>query len=86
MLIVNIFYKTYSMTIHQIKELTKDSSPYFFKGDTMRFFGQTMKSFSVKKQPDGRYKISAPMKDQNRKVMGQTVRYFDPIKKTLELK
>jgi hypothetical protein len=44
-----------------------------------------MKSFSVKKQPDGRYKISAPMKDQNRKVMGQTVRYFDPIKKTLEL-
>ena len=34
-------------TISEIRELTKETSPYFFSCDTLRFFGQTMSSFSV---------------------------------------
>ena len=34
-------------TIQEIRELTKETAPYFFTRDTLRFFGQTMKSFSV---------------------------------------
>jgi len=44
-----------------------------------------MRSFKVKKQPDGRFRISAPMidKSQGRK-MGETVRYFNPVTKNLD--
>lgn len=66
------------MTIYQIKRLTAQTSPYFFSRKTLSFFGQTMRSFSVRKQKDGRYKISAPM------PYGETVRYFNPINNELE--
>ena len=72
------------MTIYEIKRLTAETSPYFFATKTMRFFGQTMKSFKVQKQPDGRFKISAPMKDNGR-IMGTTTRFFNPNTNTLEL-
>jgi hypothetical protein len=73
------------MTIYQIQELTRKTAPYFFSNDSMKFFGQTMRSFSVKKQSDGRYLISAPMKDKSRGViMGYTQRYFNPINNELE--
>lgn len=72
------------MTIYEIKELTQKTSPYFFSKDTLRFFGQTMKSFKVKKQKDGRYLISAIMKDRNKKIVGETIRYFNSINNELE--
>lgn len=72
------------MTIYEIKQLTKETSPYFFSHDTLKFFHQTMRNFSVKKQADGRYKISAPMKDYNGKNVGTTVRYFNPVNNELE--
>lgn len=64
------------MTIYEIKERVNQTAPYFFTSHTMKCFGQTMKSFKVQKQNDGRYYISAPMKDrfyrqsngQNRKI------------------
>lgn len=71
------------MTIYEIKEATKETAPYFFSPDTMRFFGQTMKCFSVEKCEDGRYKISAPAKNGNLK--GTTVRYFNPVNNNLEM-
>ena len=38
-----------------------------------------MRSFSVKKQSDGRYLITAPMIDRfTGRNMGQTKRYFNP--------
>jgi hypothetical protein len=64
------------MTIYEIKELTKNTAPYFFSRDSMRFFGQTMKCFRVYKQPDGRYLVTAPYGAG--KPKGQTVRYFNP--------
>lgn len=68
------------MTIHEIKQRTQETAPYFFDPETMRFFGQTMRSFKVYKQPDGRYKITAPMinRRDNNRIMGETVRYFNP--------
>jgi hypothetical protein len=72
------------MTISEIKRRTQETSPYFFSKDTMRFFGQTMRSFSVRKQDDGRYKISAPMRNSSGETMGETVRYFNPVNNQLE--
>jgi len=72
------------LTIHDIKELTKETAPHFFTKETLRFFGQTMGSFSVKMQHDGRTRISAPMKDRQGNHMGYTVRFFNPTNNTLE--
>jgi len=73
------------MTIYDIKRETAETAPYFFTTKSMRFFGQTMKSFRVQKQADGRTKISAPMIDRTTgRNMGQTVRYFNPVTKELD--
>jgi hypothetical protein len=73
------------MTIYEIKNRTLESSPYFFTAKTLKFFGQTMRSFSVRKQTDGRYKIAAPMIDRNTgRNMGETVRFFNPETNTLD--
>ncbi len=67
------------MTIYEIKRLTAENSPYFFNSKTLKFFGQNMRSFSVKKQPDGRYLITAPIVDRfTNRSMGETKRYFNP--------
>ena len=73
------------MTIYDIKRLSESTSPYFFTRRTLRFFGQTMKMFSVRKQTDGRYYISCPMLDRfTGKRVGTTERYFNPITNELE--
>mgnify|MGYP003153140969 CR=1 FL=1 len=69
------------MTIYQIKEKTKETAPYFFSADTMRFFDQKLSDFKVEKQSDNRYKISAKSFGGNK-----TIRYFNPKNNELELK
>lgn len=73
------------MTIYEIKTRTAETSPYFFSRQTLKFFGQTMASFSVRKMGDfsGRYIITAPMK-MNGRVIGQTCRVFNPENNKLE--
>lgn len=45
----------------------------------MKFFGQTLKDFSVIKQHDGRYRISAPIRLRNdAKIVAHSIRYFNP--------
>ena len=73
------------MTIYEIKERTKKTSPYFFNKDTMKFFGQTMKDFKVYKQKDGRFKIVAPSGSDWSNDL-QTIRYFNPTNNELEIK
>jgi hypothetical protein len=73
------------MTIYEIKERTKKTSPYFFSKDTMKFFGQTMKDFKVYKQKDGRFKIVAPSGSDWSNDL-QTIRYFNPTNNELEIK
>lgn len=73
------------MTIQEIKERTAETAPFYFTPKTLKFFGQTLKSFKVTKQPDGRFKIAAPIKDKETgKVVGESVRYFNPGNNTLE--
>jgi hypothetical protein len=73
------------MNIYDIKNLTSETAPYFFTKETMKFFGQTMRSFKIKKQLDGRYKIEAPMKNRDGEKIGSTTRYFNPINNELEI-
>ena len=82
---MNTKTETTRLTIYDIKRLTAETSPYFFVPKTLKFFGQTMRSFSVKKQPDGRYLITAPMKDRTTgREMGTTKRYFNPTTNELQ--
>tara|TARA_R100000426_G_C4737918_1_gene78413 strand:- start:39 stop:260 length:222 start_codon:yes stop_codon:yes gene_type:complete len=71
------------MTIYEIKERTKETSPYFFSRNTMKFFGQRMKDFKVYKQKDGRFKIIAPS-GPNWSDNLKTIRYFNPTNNKLE--
>lgn len=72
------------MTIYEIKKLTKETSPHFFTKESLKFFGQTMKSYKVYKQQDGRFMITAKMIDTDGRYMGETVRYFNPENNKLE--
>jgi hypothetical protein len=73
------------MTISEIKRKTELTAPYYFSRKTMRFFGQTMRDFKVYKQEDGRYLITAPMRNQQGVVIGKSERYFNPINNKLEI-
>jgi len=73
------------LTIYDIKRLTIKTAPYYFTSNTMKGFGQTLKSFSVSKLKDGKYMISAPIKDRGRIVQGvKSERIFDPKTNKLE--
>jgi hypothetical protein len=43
-----------------------------------------MRSFGIKKQPDGRYYIFASMYDYSGNFVGKTERYFNPVTNELE--
>lgn len=66
------------MTIYEVKQRTKLTSPYFFSRQTLKFFRQTLKDFKVRKMADGKYMVTADWKDSRGKIGGETVRYFDP--------
>lgn len=72
-------------TISDIKRMTEETSPHFFDRKTMKFFGQRMSDFKVRKMEDGRIEISAPMRDSSGKIVGQTKRFFNPETNKLEL-
>ena len=70
------------MTIYDIKYRTVNA-PYFFSRETMKFFHQTLKDYSVVKSGN-RYRLSAPMYDYDGRNVGTTVRYFNPATNELE--
>lgn len=71
------------MTIHEIKRRTIKTSPYFFSRENLRFFGQVLRDFKVRKQADGRYLVTAPAKGKHLKGE-DTIIYFNPINDRLE--
>ena len=73
------------MTIYDIKYRTQETAPHYFTRKTMRFFGQTLKMFSVRKWSETEYRISAPMFANGRHV-GESVRYFDTVTNNLNPK
>tara|TARA_Y100001973_G_C5182886_1_gene325977 strand:+ start:82 stop:339 length:258 start_codon:yes stop_codon:yes gene_type:complete len=74
---LNLKLNNKTMTIYDIKRMSEDKAPYFFDRKSMKFFGQTLKDFSVKKLNEERYYISAPMRDSNGHQVGITKRVFD---------
>lgn len=71
------------MNIYQIAELTKETAPYFFSTDTMKFFRQTMSKWKIEKVGD-RWKISQNSRDADGRLMGVTIRFFNPKNNELE--
>lgn len=72
-------------SISDIEYAVRKTSPYFFSRASLQFFGQTKSSFTIGDQrEDGRYLISAPMKDSRGRLMGYTKRYYNPATKKLE--
>jgi len=63
------------MNIRDIKRLTFRTNPYFFSRGTLRFFGQTMQSFKVRKSPSGRIFLYASSYWDG-KLMGYTLREY----------
>ncbi len=74
------------MTIYEIKAEHEAAHPgsHFFDRATMRFFHQTMRSFSVHKIDETHYRIAANMKDSSGRLMGVTARIFNTTTKALE--
>ena len=87
------------MNIYEIKRETLKTEPFFFTRKTMKFFNQTMKDFRVKRQSDGRTRISAPIRQSSRRrgseyfhydytedVMAYTIRFYNPETKELDMR
>jgi hypothetical protein len=74
------------MTIYEIKKLTSETSPYFFSRGALKHAGQTMKSFSVYKLEDGRFRIAALTRYSDGTIYGTTERFFNPANNKLERK
>ena len=71
------------MTIYKIKEAVAQTESYFFNTKSLKFFGQTLRSFSVHKAGE-RFYISAPIKDSSGRIVGRTERFFNPATNQLE--
>lgn len=72
-------------TIHEIKRLTKENHPLFFSYREMKMCGQRLEDFSIIAQDDGRWLISAPIRNPLFVKGSKTVRYFNPVTNTLDL-
>ncbi len=62
-------------TISDVKYDTLATSPYYFDRASMKFFGQTMRSFKVRKSPKGRFFLLGKSKH------GYSFRQYVPGKK-----
>lgn len=64
-------------TVQSIRE-SLALGPYFFSKDTLKFFGQTMRSFKVEWHDKGQgvIRLFAPIRSQGR-IIGTTERFID---------
>ena len=66
------------MKIYEIKKRTEKSNPSFFSKNALKFFGQKMNDFHVKKtKKSNLFYIYAQLKDYKGTVRGLTERLFD---------
>jgi len=79
------------MTIYEIKTRLEETAPKYISRETMKFFGQTMKDFRVYKQEDGKFLLTAPIRQRTRfsgseiwATIGQTRKIFNPETNRLE--
>jgi hypothetical protein len=64
-------------TVQSVRE-SLALGPYFFSKDTLKFFGQTMRSFEVEwhDKDQGIIRLFAPIRSQGR-IVGTTERFLD---------
>ena len=73
-------------TVYEIEKATIKKSPYFFKRNTMNFFGQTMDSFEIERMTETIFELTAPMIDRSTgRQMGITQRFFSYLTEDLHL-
>ncbi len=73
------------MTIYEIKRALERKGNNYFSRQNMRDFGQTMRDFKVKKLPDGRYLVTAPMRTRDKsRIVAYSKRYFNPATSEFE--
>jgi hypothetical protein len=67
------------LNIREIKATHLNAFPcsHFFGGSTMSFFGQTLKSFSIRHLPNGFVRIAAPISDRSGRHMGTSECFFE---------
>lgn len=63
------------LTISDVKSDTLATSPHYFDRASMKFFGQTMRDFKVRKSPKGKFFILAKGKN------GYSFRQYVPGKR-----
>lgn len=68
------------LTIYDIKRMTSETESFFFTRKTLKFFGQTMKSFKVYKIDEENYLITAPVYHRDM-VVSQTRENFNIVTK-----
>ena len=73
------------MTIYEIKRKIEATGDTYFGRVEMKTFRQTLKDFKVYKRVNGRYLVTAPIRDREGRVIGQSERYFNPANNKLEL-
>lgn len=73
------------MKIYEIKRRVEATGNTYFSRAEMKTFGQTLKDFKVYKRADGRYLVTAPMRDREGRVVAESERYFNPANNKLEL-
>lgn len=70
------------MNIHKIKDAHQTANPAtnFFSRKMLKFYNQTLKSFSVSKRKTKNgeifYKLTAPVKDDNGAILWDSIFYF----------
>jgi len=62
-------------TIYQIRDATLETSPQFFSKANLKFAGQTMRSFEVRRGKSGAIYILAPL-SLDGKTVGTSIRKF----------
>ena len=69
------------MNIYEIKYRVAHTGTHYFDRDSMKFFGQTLRDYRVKKLSDTEWLFYAPMYARNdngsRRCMGTSIRVFD---------
>tara|TARA_R110002020_G_scaffold111081_1_gene256508 strand:- start:520 stop:783 length:264 start_codon:yes stop_codon:yes gene_type:complete len=76
------------MDIQEIKDRTEENHPHYFDTQVLKFYGQTLKSFSILKQDNGTYLLIAQtyryLPSGNRVRYKDTLVYFNPATNRLE--
>ena len=71
------------LSIAEIKRRTAKTEPLFFSPRNMKFFGQKMSDYQVKKLSNGTYLLKAPVRDKSGKKIFVAKTIFNPRGNTL---